>query len=238
MLEGLFLAVAGSVVSYVIEKLEPAEQIKKWLRREPSTLAFQKALARAYTAFARQYPEYVASLFDKSFLAGAGAPELAKLLTRHLHPDPALFAQAWGTSLGFDINSQFCKDATKPAADFLKWLEAELKSEAVFQPLFDSRALESLPNLESQIQKLTTELKRGFDAALKTAKDYEKIVMQIGGDVKDSNIIVGDNNQISVSNVYNNYHNGVFATLNDYYIPPDAVFQRVHVDEFVGRDWL
>jgi hypothetical protein len=238
MLEGLFLAVTGSVFSYVIEKLEPAEQIKKWLKREPSTLAFQKALSRAYTAFARQYPEFTASLFDQSFLAGTGAPELAKLLTRHLHPDPALFAQAWGISIGLDIHSPFCKEVTKPAADFLKWLEAELKSETVFQPIFDSRALESLPNLENQIEKLTTELKRGFDFALGTAKDYEKIVLEIGGDVKDANIILGDNNQISVSKVYNHYHTGAFATLNDYYITPDAVFQRVRVDEFVGRDWL
>src|SRR5688500_8753912 len=144
MLEGLFVAVAEIVFSYVVDKLEPLEQLKKWLKREPATLAFQKALSRAYVAFARQYPEYTASLFDQKFLTGTGAPELAKLLTRHLHPDPALFAQAWGNSIGFDAHSSFCKEATKPAADFLKWLEAELKSEVVFQPIFDSRALENL----------------------------------------------------------------------------------------------
>jgi hypothetical protein len=238
MLEGLFLAAAEAVFSYTIEKLEPTEQIKKWLGREPSRLAYQKALARTYTAFARQYPEYVASLFDQSFLTGAGAPELAKLLTRHLHPDPALFAQAWGTSIGFEVHSRFCQEATKPAADFLKWLEAELKSEAVFQPLFDSRALESLSQLENQIEKFTTELRSGLEAALKAAKDYEKIVIQIGGDVKDSNIIIGDHDQISVTNVYHHYYTDRFATLSDYYIPPDAVFQRVRVEEFIGRDWL
>jgi hypothetical protein len=237
MLEGIFLAVVGAVFSYVIEKLEPAEQIKKWLKREPASLAFQKALSRAYTAFARQYPEYTASLFDQTFLAGKGAPELAKLLTSTLHPDPALFAQAWGTSIGLDINSQFCKDATKPAADFLKWLEAELKSETVFQPIFDSHALENLHNLELQIEKLTTELNRGVDAALKTAMEYEKIVLDIEGDVSGS-IVVGDNNRVSVSKVYKHYHSGEFATLNDNYIPPDGVFQRVRIDEFIGRDWL
>jgi len=170
MLEGLFFAAAEAVFSYVIETLDPAESIKKWLGREPATLAYKKALSRAYTAFARQYPEYTASLFDQPFLTGAGAPELAKLLSRHLNPDPALFAQTWGTSIGFDIHSPFCKDVTKPAADFLKWLEAELKSEAVFQPLFDSRALENIAQLEGQIEKLTAELKRGFDAALELAK--------------------------------------------------------------------
>ncbi len=238
MLEGLFLAIAGAVFSYVIENLEPADQIKKWLGREPATLAFQKALSRAYTAFVRQYPEYAASLFDRSFLTGAGAPELAKLLTRHLHPDPALFAQAWGKSIGFDNHSRFCTEATKPAADFLKWLEAELKSETAFQPIFDSRALDSLPNLENQIEKLTIELKRGLDTALKTANEYEKVTLGIGRDVSDSNIVVGNENQITVTKIYNQYYSGSFATLDDYYIRPDAVFQRVRVDEFVGRDWL
>ncbi|WKZ39691.1 MAG: AAA family ATPase [Anaerolineales bacterium] len=238
MLESIFLAVAEAVFSYVITTLDPVQPIKKRLGREPARLAFQKALSRAYSAFARQYPEYTASLFDQTFLTGAGAPELAKLLTRHLTPDPAIFAQAWGTSIGLDINSPFCREATKPAADFLNWLETELKSETVFQPIFDSRALESLPNLENQLEKLTAELKRGLDAALKTATDYEKIVLDISGDVSGSNIITGNDNQITVSNIFNHYHTGAFATLSDYYIAPDAVFQRVRVDEFVGRDWL
>ena len=37
---------------------------------------------------------------------------------------------------------------------------------------------------------------------------------------------------------YNYYYSGDFASLSEYYISPDSVFQRVHVDEFIGRDWL
>lgn len=122
---------------------------------------------------------------------------------------------------------EFSKSATKPASDFLLWLEAELKDEPTFQSLFDLRALD---NIESGIEKLTQELKRGLASALKSANGYQ---IQIGGDVTNSNIIVGDNNTI---NQY--FYSGDFISLDEYYIPPDGVFQRVRVDEFVGRDWL
>ncbi|MBL0294944.1 MAG: ATP-binding protein [Saprospiraceae bacterium] len=68
---------------------------------------------------------------------------------------------------------------------------------------------------------------------MKAASDYQKVTLHIEGDVKDSNIIIGDNNVI---NKY--FYSGDFVSLNEYYIPPDGVFQRVRVDEFVGRDWL
>ena len=235
MLPELLISITDAVLSYTIDKLDPAETIKSWLKREPARLAFQKALARAYAAFARQYPEYVKSLFDQSFLEKEAAPKLAKFLLRGQHPDPAALAQAWGKSLGQEPHSAFCWQATKPAGDFLAWLEAELKAEPVFQPLFDSRALDSLPRLEEQIAKLTAELNRSLNAALKQAGEYEKVVLSIGGDVQDSVIIAGDHNQVNVSKVY---YSGQFTSLSDYYISPDSVFQRVRVDEFVGREWL
>ncbi|MBK9207885.1 MAG: ATP-binding protein [Anaerolineales bacterium] len=238
MLSTLFLSVADAVISYTIEQLDPVKSLKTWLKRDLATMAFQKALARAYAAFARQHPEYAASLFDQSFLSKAAVPEISKLLIRTQHPDPALLAQAWGESIGFDTHSDFCKRATKPASDFLLWLEAELKTEQAFQALFDSRALDSLPRLEAEIEKLTKELTRGLETALKIASEYEKIMFKIEGDIKDSNVILGDGNQISVSNIYNTYYTGSFDKLNDFYVPPDGVFQRVRVDEFVGRDWL
>jgi hypothetical protein len=225
MLAALFASVADAVISYTVDKLDPAERIKSWLKRDPVTLAFQKSLARAYSAFARQYPDYANSLFDETFLTGKAVPELSKLLIRNQHPDPALLAQAWGESLG--AKTDFSRQATKPASDFLLWLEAELKGEPAFQPLFDSRALD---NIEAGIEKLTQEVQRGLDSALQSADGYQ---IQIGGNVTNSNIIVGDNNT-----VHQYFYSGDFVSLNEYYIPPDGVFQRVRVDEFVGRDWL
>ena len=233
MLSTLFTSVTDALISYAIDKLDPAERIKSWLRLDPARLAFKKALARAYSAFARQYPEYTSSLFDQSFLSTDALPELSKLLTRNQHPDPALLAQAWGYSLG--TSADFAQAATKPAAYFLERFEAELKAEPALQSLFDSRGLESLPKLEAEIQKLSTALQRGLDEALKAASDYQKVTLHIGRDIKDSNIIIGDNNQLTVNKYY---YSGDFVSLNEYYIPPDGVFQRVRVDEFVGRDWL
>jgi hypothetical protein len=201
--------------------------VKSWLNGVTVTLSFQKSLARTYAAFARQYPDYANSLFDQTFLTGKAVPELSKLLVRGQHPDPALLAQAWGESIGAD--SEFSRSATKPASDFLLWLEAELKGEQALQPLFNSRALDA-SRIEVGIEKLTQEIQRGLGSALKSANGYQ---VQIGGNVTNSNIIVGDNNTI---NQY--FYSGDFVSLNEYYIPPDGVFQRVRVDEFVGRDWL
>jgi hypothetical protein len=225
MLAALFASVADAIISYTVDKLDPAERIKPWLKRDPVKLAFQKSLARAYSAFARQYPDYANSLFDETFLTGKAVPELSKLLIRNQHPDPALLAHAWRESVG--AGSEFATRGTIPAADFLLWLEAELKSEQALQLLFDSRALD---NIEAGIEKLTQEIQRGLEAALKSANGYQ---IQVGGNVTNSNIIVGDNNTV---NQY--FYSGDFISLNDYYIPPDGVFQRVRVDEFVGRDWL
>ncbi len=37
---------------------------------------------------------------------------------------------------------------------------------------------------------------------------------------------------------YNYYYTGDFASLSEYYISPEPVFQRVRTDDFIGRDWL
>jgi hypothetical protein len=233
VLTDLFVNIAGGLITYVIEKLDPAESLKAWLKRDPASLAFQKALARTYSAFARQYPEYTSSLFDQHFLDTEALPELSKLLTRTQHPDPAILAQAWGKSINADAD--FAQAATKPASYFIERLEAELKAEPALQALFDSRALESLPKLEAEIQKLAGDLQRGLDTALKAANDYQQVTIRIEGDVKGDGIIIGNNNQLTINKYY---YSGDFISLNEYYIPPDGVFQRVDVNKFVGRDWL
>jgi hypothetical protein len=54
----LFVNVAGAVIEYALSKLDPINAVGEWLKGEPVRLAFQKALARAYAAFARQYPRF------------------------------------------------------------------------------------------------------------------------------------------------------------------------------------
>ncbi len=75
MLSQIFASVANALLSYAIDKLDPAETLKTWLKRDPARLAFEKVLARTYAAFARQYPEYVANLFNDSFLREEALPD-------------------------------------------------------------------------------------------------------------------------------------------------------------------
>jgi hypothetical protein len=172
LLSGLFSAVAEAVLSHALQRLDLADRVREWLKRDPARLAYQKALARAYAAFARQYPELTASLFDEFFLKTKAAPELARQLTRHRHPDPAQLARLWAESLPGSLSQRHAAHIARAAADFLHWLESELKAEQVFQPLFDSRALESLPALEAKMDALAAELKRACEALVKQAESY------------------------------------------------------------------
>ncbi len=227
LLSTLLPAVAEAVLSYALDKLDPADRIRSWLKLGPARLAYQKALARAYTAFARQFPELTTSLFDESFLKSEAAPELAKQLTRHHSPDPAHLTELWVESFWSKLlpetpergeqKQALIKRHIQPASEFLRWLEAELKAEQVFGPLFDSRALESLPAIEARLDELTAELQRGFEIALNAASQYHSV--------------------ITVHN-YNYFFADGFEALDEFYIRPTSVFQRVRVGEFVGRVWL
>lgn len=145
VLVSLFGAVAEAVLSYAVDRLDPVDRVRQWLKKDPATLAYQHALARAYAAFARQYPELTASLFDGSFLKTEAVPELAKLTTRHEHPDPAQLAGLWVDSflprldpgVDGDRRARLMAEHVRPTAEFLRLLEANLKAEAALQPLFD-----------------------------------------------------------------------------------------------------
>jgi hypothetical protein len=269
MLEALFAAAAEAVFSYTLDTLELAERLRDWLKRNTAKLAYQHALARTYAAFARQYPEFTASLFNESFLTGEATPELAKFLTRHQYPDHTQLVLLWvksvapQTEAGQQSAEALSKreDLNAASAYFVELLTSELKHEAALQPLFDSRVLESLPAIEAKLDQLTNALKQ----AMTVANNYEQTVVirsggvdfqtqavTIGGDVVgrdkivDDSIHVGDISGVQAvaighgasASVTNNYFVGDFVTLDDLYIRPDAVFQRVRVQDFVGREWL
>jgi hypothetical protein len=259
MLDALLAAAAEAVFSYILETLEPAERLRDWLKRSPVKLAYQHALARTYTAFARQYPELTTSLFNESFLTIEAAPELAKFLTRHQHPDHTQLVRLWAKSItpqteaGQRSVETLVKreDFNVASAYFVDLLTAELKHESALQPLFDSRALESLPVIESQLDALAVSLDNHFKQALAIANNYQQTVVnnyqqtitnRSGGvDFQTQEVTVGGDvvgRDKVVSNTYNNYFTDGFETLDDLYVRPDAVFQRVRVQDFVGREWL
>lgn len=232
--EAAINGIAEAVFGTAYELFHVEERLLRWLGREPAKLAFEKALLHAYSAFARNYPDLTASLFDASFLSKEAAPELAKLITRHKTPDPGELARLWSISLGTRDPSPL----TRPAADFLNWLELELKSEPAFQPVFDSRALEKIPSLEEKVDEMIQELRGSLASALVSASQYENIIARTGDVESGAQVAIGSNIRQNVTNIFNQYFSGRFTSLYDFYINPDAIFQRVRIDEFVGREWL
>jgi hypothetical protein len=228
-------ALLGAITETVIERVANIagleDRLRQWLGRDPARLAFKKAFTRAYTAFARQYPELAASFFDEHFLTVHAAPELARLLSRNQHPDPAALAALWAKQ--FHIEAP---NITPAISDLLQWLKAELQTEEVFRPVFDSRALETLPALEAKIDALIVALQQQATQAQQLANRYN--VRTEGGTAILGEVYTGGNLIGRDQNVYNYYFQGDFGTLEDYYVRPDAVFQRVKIDEFVGRAWL
>ena len=160
LLESLFSVIAEAVFGYLLQESGLAERARAVLGLDPQRRAFQTALARAYTAFARHHPEWTASLFDEAFLKSeAVVPLLAGLLTRRGRPDPAQLARRLAIHLGHSDPDRWerLSEATRAAADFLKWLEAELADQPALQPLYDSRALERIAENTEAIRRALEE---------------------------------------------------------------------------------
>ena len=221
------------VFSQIADQIDLGDKLRKWIKREPAKLAFKKALYRVYPAFVREYPEQVASLFDQSFFSKEAASEIGKLLVRHYSPDPVVLVKLWRCSITGKTDLRDGDEKfIEASAQWINWLEEELKSEEVLRPFFDSKALESLPNLEEKVDSLVRSLNYGLEGALKQNEQYGGIVEEIR---KLSDRIVEEKNADKTANFY---FSGEFNSLFDLYIPPQPIFDRVHVNEFVGRQWL
>ncbi len=146
--EILFAAVADAVFSYLLEQSGLADRVRAVLKIDPQRKAFQAALARAYTAFKRQYPDWAEAFFDKTFLTREDVvAELAQLLTRRRAANPAAIAHAWGAYFAHndpERRQELIAEITPAVANFLTWLEAELAEQPALQALYDSRALERI----------------------------------------------------------------------------------------------
>lgn len=180
-MDALALAVATAVLQYLVDKADLIENVRGWLKRDPASLAYQRALLRAYAAFVRSDPALAKSFFDETFLAHAAVPELAKQLTREQHADAGELARVWASSLYPDAladqRDAWATDVrvVDACAQFLQWLENELKYDDVFQPLFDSRVLDSL---EAKFDELVRILTIQRNEALRDAEVHEPIINQ------------------------------------------------------------
>lgn len=229
--EALLAAVAETVFGYLLQEAGLADRVRAVLGVDPERKAFQTALARAYTAFARQYPDLTASLFDETFLTGPAAPVLAQLLARRGQPDPADLARLWAKQLGHHDPDPWPRlaEATRSVADFLAWLEAGLAEQRALWPLWDARALEAI---RADVAAIREALEQAWTRALAEARRYVQVV----GNVDRSIIVTGDRN--TVTQVFQTFLGGDYTPLAELYLPPDPVFDRVHLDDFAGRAWL
>ncbi len=230
--EALLLVVTESVFSHILQQSNVAEKVLSRLGRDQQKLAFQVALARAYTTFARNHPQWTLSLFDEHFLQNAAAPFLARCLPWREQPDPAELATAWVDQmrLGGGKRDQRISEATAAASDFLRCLRAELRARDEFQQDYDSIALDTVAEASMQNAELIKALRADLERTLNQAAKYQVTVQEAKG------LVIGDN--ATVTNTFQTFFDSNYASLQEYYLPPDDVFERVRVNEFVGRAWL
>ncbi len=230
--EALLSVVTETVFSHILEQSNVADKVRSRLGPDPQKLAFQVALARAYTTFARNYPQWTASLFDVHFLQNAAAPFLARCLPWSEPPDPAELAAAWVDQIGLagGVRERRIGEATAAAMDFLRFLRAELRARDEFQQDYDSMALDTVAEASTTIAKSIEVLRADLERTLTQAAKYQVTIQEAKG------LVIGDN--ATVSNVFQTFLDGNYATLQEFYIAPDDVFDRVRVDEFAGRAWL
>ena len=168
--EALLAAITEAVFSFLLEKTGLTEKVQAWLGRDPQRLAFQVALARAFPRFAHAYPQWIESLFDEHFLTHQAASLLARTLVRTNMLTPAELATAWADQMGLNERqrTQFIAELTPVASNFLRWLDAELRTRREFQPLFDSRTLDTIAESSQQtleaLEQVRTELNNAFIA--------------------------------------------------------------------------
>jgi predicted enzyme related to lactoylglutathione lyase len=194
--EALLSAVTEAVFGYLLEEgLD--DKVKSLLGRDLQRLAFQIALARAYAEFAREYRDWANSLFDEHFLAHRAAPTLALCLQRDDTARPEDLAEVWADQLGREgeARERQVAELAPVAHDFLNLLEAELRKRPEFQPIFDSRALDTISEgterTAEAVEALQAELNQSLQVARRvTAKGKRSVV--VGGDMTGGAIFTGD----------------------------------------------
>ncbi|BCX03914.1 MAG: hypothetical protein KatS3mg053_1852 [Candidatus Roseilinea sp.] len=235
-------AIFGRALDAVAARLKLDERLLGRAKADPAQTAFKAALARAYAAFARQYPDLTPSLFTEPFLAGAAAPELAKLAGGQT-PDPITFAQRWIAEPHPHVTSPQLRApdgtptslAVEASAHFLRLLEAELRHDPHFRAIFDSRALDALPEIGDKLDRLNEQLRRAIQDAEAYRIAIEGVHTQGSAAIANSTVTTG-RDFIGRDQIINHYYLADrYDALKVFYDPPDYVFRQVNVAAFVGR---
>ena len=106
--------------------LQQEMKLRGWLQQ----LILKLAILQAFRKFVLRHPRWAASLFDEYFLMGQAAPLLARYVQSATLPTPAELVTLWADQLGPLAPSPYSPrrlEAQLVAADFLKFLESELR---------------------------------------------------------------------------------------------------------------
>lgn len=98
---------------------------RMFVSRRTQNRVLQTAVRAAYQQFAQQHPEWVASLFDESFLNN----EAAVLFANNTLPSATRLAIAWCNQFGTGLSAKKAADierALPPAKTFLALVNQEL----------------------------------------------------------------------------------------------------------------
>lgn len=173
----LSLAVLGTVTDavfgYALEHSGIAERLRTTPGEQARRIAFQLALADAYTRFRQRHPDAVAQLFDRHFLEGGAAPLLARFLTGGPEPTGAELAAAYADQFWSRPAHDERVPAVTPAADdFVRLLKAGLRASDELRPLVDGAVLDQVARstgdsaaLLARIETLHERLVRVMEAA-------------------------------------------------------------------------
>lgn len=121
-----------TVIKAVLNRMPQKSKLRHWLR----SLAFHGALTRAYASFARHHPRWVDSYFDEYFVQHKAASLLEQNLQHKSLATPEELANLWADQ--FPPNhpaKKYITALTPVAADFLRWLDVELKQHSLFQEI-------------------------------------------------------------------------------------------------------
>lgn len=173
--EALLAAITEAVFGYLLEQTGLTSKMRAWLQGDPQHLAFQVALAQAFTKFAQSYPSWTSSFFDEHFLKGRAAPLLARFLTPDGPPSSTELASAWADELKLkrETREQHIAELTPAASAFVGWLRAALRDRNEFRPFFDSYALDAVSENTAQTNQELRELREDLSRAMAEVFKYQ-----------------------------------------------------------------
>jgi hypothetical protein len=104
-------------------------RVQNYRGRAYKARPFNQALTHTYASFAKQYPEWVAALFDEYFLTHQAMPLLTRVGKNGERLDPLELASAWSEQLMWfheQHRQNLIADLIPVTASFLRTFEVEL----------------------------------------------------------------------------------------------------------------